>query len=268
MDPSANFLEKVTIKLDNKKPIEVMDFLTSINAFQKQYRLVCKEEGYKYENEEVKPYIQLREGCVEWDFIRRLVTKNPILLGTISPAVFLLRKTAEILIEKVIEKIIKGEGVETSETNTLSNARDLLAVQKNDSGSDLSVNYKDCNNNAYNFNNCIFHGTTSRGVTDFLEDQIRSSKQINVNCFSKVLLYLDTACKENGSKGIIEADGFDPKKSVRLSFADDDLKREVIEDKKNPLNTCYLVDVEVKKMQDKIVFCHILPIHEKTEVES
>jgi hypothetical protein len=83
---TQDFLEKLTIKFDNKEPVEVMGFLKSIHAFQKEYKSVCKINNVNYNDDEVKLYIQVREGCIEWDFFVKL------LIATLLSLEWLLRQ--------------------------------------------------------------------------------------------------------------------------------------------------------------------------------
>lgn len=61
---SNNFIEKVTVTLDNTKPVEVLDFLTSVQGFYSQYRKVVKDSGIDYNNQSVKLYINTVKGGV------------------------------------------------------------------------------------------------------------------------------------------------------------------------------------------------------------
>lgn len=68
--------------------------------------------------------------------------KHPVLVSMVTtPAIYLIKKTADVIIDQVINKIISGEKVDDTNKNTLINSRDFLAIQKNDSSSNLSVTY-------------------------------------------------------------------------------------------------------------------------------
>jgi hypothetical protein len=76
----------------------------------------------------------------------------------ITPTVYLIKKTAEIIIDKVINKVISGEKVDDVSKSTLSNSKDFLAVQKNDSGSNLQIIYTaPSNTTPVTFNNGLSH---------------------------------------------------------------------------------------------------------------
>ena len=250
---SPDFIEKFTVKLNNKKPVEVTDFLKSINAFQKEYRNVCKKEGLKYDDDSVKLYIQVREGSVEWEFVRQ--AGQLILLDA---HVYLLKKTADILIEKILKSVIDGKEPEVNDPNSLANARDFVTVQKNDKGSNISLTHQKHNGDIYNYNNCTFTGVNARGAIDFIDDSLKNNNAKTDNAFTNEVLEL-TVTEKNQIKGKISSISEDPKVIVFK----DGLRSEIITDNsRNPLTICYIVNGNIKNAGDKIVAYEITELVE------
>ena len=134
---------------------------------------------------------------------RKIINSHPVITGmVITPTVYLIKKTAEIIIDKVINKVISGEKVDDVSKSTLSNSKDFLAVQKNDSGSNLQIIYTaPSNTTPVTFNNCIFNGITARGVMDTI-DVILCKDKDQISDFNNEVLQL-TCTKDNQIRGVV-----------------------------------------------------------------
>lgn len=239
-----NFIEKVTIKFTNTKSIEVIDFLTSIQGFHNQYKKIVKQEKRKYNDDDVKLYIHVREGSIEWEFVRLAIVKF-----TSQTFEFvndkLLQKTWSI-ITSTIDKVQKEEQVEEN-IEDFSNIQKCLQPTKNDLGSRLNFKYK----NKTEELDVSFEitGASGRGVYDKIGEMIEKVrlpiKEDFENEIAKLTLNENHVIKckiENISE-----------KEVAIICADE-LKQELItNNEKNPFSTYYVVNGKVKIVDGKII---------------
>ena len=91
--------EKVTVKFENKKPVEVIDFLISIEAFQKEYKKILEENSLNYKDEHFKLYITVKEGSLVWDFFVKIIPDLFTSLST-DTAKYVLKKTYQSIVLK------------------------------------------------------------------------------------------------------------------------------------------------------------------------
>jgi hypothetical protein len=189
----TNFLEKVTVKFDNTKPVEVMDFLTSIDAFRKEYESVVKAEGFKIDDNDMKLYIHVKEGCIQWEFIRQIWNSEPVQATLAFVGSKVLEKTWG-KIESIFSRVQKEQDISNNSIAELDNARGVLQPAKNDLASRLSVKYE----NPHEKIEITFetHGAVSRGVYDKITEVI-NAKRLPVNDeFQDKILQLSVSNKK------------------------------------------------------------------------
>src|SRR5574343_180923 len=162
---NLDYIERVTVKLDNVKTVEVIDFLTSIQGFHNQYKQILKQEKIKYNDEDVKLYINIREGCIEWEFTRLAVQK------TFEFVYNKLLFKAWDKLKTIYEKISKEQDLEESNED-LINTQKILQTAKSDLASKMTLKYQ---NNETKLELEIT-GTSGRAVYDKIGDIIDKSK--------------------------------------------------------------------------------------------
>ena len=133
-----NILEKLTIEFYNTKPVEVIDFLTSINAFRKEYETTLKAEGFKLGNDDMKLYIKVKEGSSIWELLILLPAQAT--LDFVSNKI--LHKTWNKF-NQIFSKVKKEESTSHIPTETLNNAKEFLQPISNDLASKVKVLYED-----------------------------------------------------------------------------------------------------------------------------
>jgi len=255
---SENFIEKVTVKFDNTKPVEVTDFLTSIHSFRKEYESIVKQEGFKIDDDDMKLYIHVKEGCIQWEFIRVLWDSKPVqaTLGFVGEKV--LHKTWE-KVTTIFSKVQKEESVNEKEVQELENAKGVLQPAKSDLGSKISYKYENKEEKVeLNFE---IQGASGRGIYDKIGEIISKKKLPSNDDFEDKILQLTISSRQNSTaiRGVIE--DFD-EKDYQIAFSKD--IQDTIANEIKPFEGCYLVNGSVKTAKNKIVLYYITKI-EKIE---
>ena len=252
-----NILEKLTIEFYNTKPVEVIDFLTSINAFRKEYEATLKAEGFKLGNDDMKLYIRVKEGSLIWELLilKPLQTTLDFVVNKI------LHKTWNKF-NQIFSKVKKEESTSDLPTETLNNAKEFLQPISNDLASKVKVLYED-NSKKLNIEG-EFYGTDGRAVFSKLEELISHKKLPLTDEFEDKVLQLSISNRQNATaiRGVIGDFG---QEDYQIIFSNN-IKDEITRQEK-PFEVYYLVNGSVKRSpsNNKIVAYHITKI-EKIEV--
>lgn len=253
----SNILEKLTIEFHNTKPVEVMDFLTSINAFRKEYEATVKAEGFKLGDDDMKLYIRVKEGSVIWDYF--IIKPLQATLGFVGNKI--LHKTWNKF-NQIFSKVKKEESTSDLPAETLNNAKEFLQPISNDLASKVKVFYED-DSKKLNIE-AEFHGTDGRAVFSKLEELISHKKLPLTDEFEDKVLQLSISNRQNAAaiRGVIGDFGKEDHQILCSNNIKDEIKRQ-----EKPFEVYYLVNGSVKRSpsNNKIVAYHITKI-EKIEL--
>lgn len=238
--------ERVIVKLHNKKPVEVIDFLSAIQGFQNEYKRLAKKEGLNYNDDDVKLYITVKEGCLEWIFTRFLTPLGQKTMGFLQDKV--LKKTWESITGK-IDKIQKGEDVGDADVESLQNTQKILAPTDNDLGSEIEYKYTYKNEEEEFEHHFKIIGASGKGVYEKIGEIVDKAKSPVIEDFEDEIMQLELN-NNNTVKCKIEHIS---DKAVNL-IANTELKEKLItKTKENPFNTYYVVAGRTKIFNGKII---------------
>lgn len=246
--------EKVTVRFENKKPVEVIDFLISIEAFQKEYKKILEENNLNYKDENFKLYITVKEGSLVWDFFVKII---PDLFTSLSidTGKHVLKKTYQSIVSKWQDT--KANSLESKDIISLDNSQKILQPSVKDLSAKLSFKYS--NKNGYKEEKLEFEimGDAGKGVYDSIGEHIKrlkneSSEHLEINNEILELVVSQSQSKGNLSiRGVIET--IDTKPKI-LTFQDRHLRDQFLENNKNnPFLKYYVVNGNIKKRDNKIL---------------
>lgn len=249
---NLDYIEKVTIKFDNTNPVEVIDFLTSVQGFHNQYKKIIKEEQLKYNEDDIKLYIHIRNGSLEWEFVRTSI-------GKLGQTAFdfcskkLLHKTWNSIVS-LIEKVQKGKENIIEPIDNYTNAQKCLQLTKNDLGSQLKFSYKN-RDEELSFE---VNGASGRGIYDKIGDIIDKIRlPINGDFFNEVAKL--TLTDNNVIKCKIENIS---EKDINIICRSDIRQRLITENEKNPFSTYYIINGKTRTVEGKIIAYELTEIVE------
>ncbi len=257
----SEILEKLTIQFINTKPVEVMDFLTSIHGFRKEYEATVKTEGFKFNDNDMKLYIKVKEGSMIWEFIRQ-ATEKPLQASLAFVGNKILNKTWAKLSE-VFEKIKKEESVSDVPIETLNNAKEFLQPASNDLASRVKVLYED-KDRKLEYEK-TFNGTDGKAIYSKIEEIITYKKVPLKDEFEDKILQLSISNRQNSTaiRGVI-AD-FDEDNYYQIALSDN-IKDEIKKQAK-PFEGYYLVSGSIKRSQNKKIVLYYITKIEKIETD-
>ena len=249
---------KLTIKIENKRPIEITDFTDSFNSLANQYyKYLSENESFKL-NQDTKLYIkEIRSGSIITELSDLVPLVIPFVENSNSVIEFtgFLKKGFDYFLGKSEEK---PKDFDLKDCNNFNN---IIKPIAKDNGSNVVFN-GDWNfeNVTVNFN---FNSVEANAIQNGIQREKENLKEPTKNIQHKVLFYWDSAKYDEKSKsvdrGFIDSVSFKP---LRVSFDDDYTKRLMLDIEENPFHLAYIVDVEVMDIQGIPSVYKILKMHE------
>lgn len=249
---------KLTIKIENKRPIEITDFTDSFNSLANQYyKYLSENESFKL-NQDTKLYIkEIRSGSIITELSDLVPLVLPFVENSNSVIEFtgFLKKGFDYFLGKTEEK---PKEFDLKDCNNFNN---IIKPIAKDNGSNVLFN-GDWNfeNITVNFN---FNSVEANAIQNGIQREKENLKEPTKNIQHKVLFYWDSAKYDEKSKsvdkGYIDSVSF---KSLRVSFDDDYTKRLMLDIEENPFHLAYIVDVEIMDIQNVPTVYKILKMHE------
>jgi hypothetical protein len=259
---------KLSIKINNKKPIELNELTSSLNALAREYDLYCNTELNLPKEERKLEIIKLEEGCIYMELL-------PIITPLIQEmnSVFCFGKY-------IIETLDYFTGKATSKPNSnfkkknCDNVNTFLDQTANDNGSNTIINVVGNNNTT------IIMGKTIDSLeSNAAQNSIAKYKTLLLEEESgvshKQAFYWEAASfsnikniKSNSDKGIIEKLDKKPHKVIFENDIDKDGITQFNQKyRKDWQNLIYIVDVEAIKVQDVIRTYKILKVYTEDTID-
>lgn len=249
---------KLTIKIENKRPIEITDFTDSFNSLASQYyKFLSENDNFKL-SQDTKLYIkEIRSGSIITELSDLVPLVLPFVESSNSAIEFtgFLKKGFDYFLGKTEEK---PKEFDAKDCNNFSN---IIKPIAKDNGSNVFFNAD------WNFEgatvNFIFNSVEANAIQNGIQREKETLKEPTKNIQSKVLFYWDSAKYDEKSKsvdrGFIDSVSL---KSLRVSFDDDYTKKLMLDIEENPFHLAYIVDVEVMEIQGVPSVYKIIRMHE------
>lgn len=251
---------KLTITIQNKTPIELVDFTDSLKSLAESYYKFILESDEFSLNKEAKLYVkEVKTGSI--------IT----VLTDMIPAVIPFVENSNSIIEftKFIKSTfdyfsgiskIKSKEFDLKDCSNFSNIINPIAK---DYGSNM-VFTGDFNNCEINF---MVDSSKANSIKNGIQKEKIKIKQPRSIIKNNVMFYWDSIKNDvktsvTMDKGFIDSLNDD---AMKVYFEDDGLKAQMIESEENPFHFFYLVDVEIMTVRDVPVAYKILNIKDKSE---
>jgi len=251
---------KLSIKINNKQPIELNQLTSSLNALANEYDLYCKNELNYTKNERKLEIIKLEKGCLLIELIQLTPAVIPLIENMNSIFCF-----GTYFIETLQFFSGKKEEIKYQyNKKNCENTATFLQQTANDNGSSIDIN-------VVGNNNTIIIGEKTDSLTaNAIQNKIAKYQtellEEEPNILHKQGFYWSIASflnkQEGKDKGIIES--LD-KKAHKVIF-ENETDKEIMTTFNDKLNKdwqdlLYIVDVEVIKIQDVIKTYKIIKVY-------
>ncbi len=265
LDPKDTAL---LVHIEHSKPIEVKDFIATINAVGNLYSNYVKKNADCKEMANAKLYVEkIEKGCIDV-YLCELVSCAMIPFMENANTIFDFAK----MLKDVVTYYISGRGDEPKfSLPEIKSFKDIFAVTANDRGSTTSIGAisKTINGNVYN--NCTFNYNDSNSAQNQLARKeaelsvpTEDGDDIRKNQLMTIHQMVGDMALDKGNKAVIDSIS---KRKVGVLFDDDKIKNQILHMDGNPTKKAFYVDVSLMYANEKLAAYRVLKLHDIIDLE-
>ena len=242
--------EKLRYEIKNISPVTAGNYADGLSAIADEFEQFMALYLSKAERGTAKMYVSsVRDGSIISDI-------QPYLAGTL-PLIESLKDVKEFASYlKTLIDWAKGSGKRpeiADEAKTLKNLSNIVKPTVNDEGAQLNIGIVNFQGDVQ-FNISLSE-PQAKAVQGFVRSRLGAIKEVMPGVLHEnVVMYWDQTRKKLdakvGDKGKIDDISDD---SVRVNFADEGIKQQMVLNQDNPYHKAYVVDVYVQTAATKIV---------------
>lgn len=253
----------LVLEIKNKNPVELESFAESLKSLGDEYKRFCL--GSDQAPSDIKLYVKhVRTGSIITELMSMTSTTYPLIqyAGTIFDFGNFLSKAIDFLTGKSDKADVKFD------KNTLMNLSNIVDPIVNDRGSQINLSGVNLQGDLI-INQNITH-TEANALQNKARRMIDTIHSPVTGIHEQVVMYWsqaknDTHSTGAGDKAKIESIWPYP---VKVLFADDSLKAQMLFDIEHPFTKGYVVDVVVETVKDKPVLYKVFSLHEIISLDS
>ena len=253
---------KLSIKINNKKPLELNELASSLNSFSKEYDVFCKNVLKMSKNDRRLEIVELKKGSLLIDLVSNIPT-----LITQANSIY---QFGENFIQRLnyFKKDKKEDKVDLSKQSCY-NTQNFLNPTSNDNSKGSIIIINQGSNSVANITQ-----PESKEIQDNIEEYANEKfGKEEMTKYEKVPFYWDTTSfsKKNikADKGIVEK--FDTDNAYKIIFENPNDKLNITKNnpsfKKDWQYLTYIVDSEVIKREGRIIAYKIFKIYLEDTIE-
>lgn len=247
---------KLSIHIQNKNPIELIDLTESLLSLGGEYKRFVQRHSDLYVTSDVKLYVkEMRTGSIWTELVSSAV-----------PLVAPLFENRKSIIEfakwlKQAYDYFKGSSIEKPQLDKTSynNLANFLQPVAKDNGSQLNVSNTVNGQQVVNIN---INSLEANAIQNLIQREIQQLQEPVASLKEKVVLYWYQAKNDplssTGDKGVIES--ISPQ-AVKVVFSPESLKMNMLYKDENPFKSAYIVDVMVETIENRPVLYKVVGFH-------
>lgn len=247
----------ITYTIDFDKPIELNEYTQSLNAFAAEYKKFIREKYGSEQPIDAKLHIEkISEGSIETTLVEYAVVGIPFLQNINTIVEF--GKSVKMIYDHFLGRNV-GEELPKYDVETLNHLKSIVQPGT-DVGNKITIHVQGNDNNVQVL---VADDLTASALSDRINKEKKLLESPSLLIHEKQSFYFVQAKKDlsdkKGNYGKIESI---TSSRLRVIFADEDLKSQMITGEHNPFNTIFIVDVEVQTIKEKPKVYKILALHE------
>lgn len=263
----------IVVKIDNRQPVELVDFTRSLFSLADQFkRDAAFSEGSELD---VKLYVkELRPGSIIAELVP-LVEQAMMVATPVAAAVAAHGPEVVDTVRKFVENFqaIKawlvdgGAKPEIAEEKRVENFSNIVGPIAKDTGATIHISVHGANNAPITVEpTIIISSLEANAGQNRAAEYARQLKAPQAQNLSKVIMYWDQVrrAEENrngaGERAIIEKV---TERAVKVSFSTPALRELFTQGRDNPLKEAFVVDAEVQTVRGKIARYYVTALHER-----
>ncbi len=264
----AKDVDALLVHIEHSKPIEISEFVTSLNALGNLFSAFAQRKGGSKEMAGAKLYVEkIEEGCID-------ITLCEMVSSCLLPFMENMNIVMEFsaYIKRVLGYFMNGDGTKPElSVQECKCFKDVLTVTAGDNKGLTSIGAICRNNKGIIYNNCTFNFIQSNSSQNQLEREIDAKKSVtnSEDVHHRVLMRIyqvrSDAETNVGNKAII--DDIYPKKKLSVLFDSDELKESILFSDANPTRNAFQVDVKVQTIDGKPRAYKVTALHDVVDLD-
>lgn len=250
---------KLTIEIKNKHPVELVDLAQSMMALSDEYRRFLAKHDACIDADDVKLYIkEIRSGSI----ITELVALAPYTLPFVDHAETVVEYAKHL---KTVYEWFIGKSEESPpkdiEKSTLQNLSQIVEPIAKDHASQM--NFGAINVQGGIVVNLNITATEANAAQNAIRREIEARKEPVTGIHRDVVMYWAQARNQPDSKAGDRAriESLHPG-DVKVRFANDAIKTQMLYDTPYPFSKNFVVDVAVETVEGRPALYKVLEIHD------
>jgi hypothetical protein len=250
------------VRIKHSKPIEVHDFVATMDAIGGLFDDYCKANGDSSEMRRAKLYVnKVEHGSIEIYLTEAITMLALPFIENMNP---ILEFACHI--KTVIEYFTQGKGEKPKlSKNEMRRYSDIFAVTAGDNNGTTEIGAINIYNNPIFIENVTFTYSESNSAQNQLRKDIELAKEpvhggvVYEQQVMKIFQMRSNMDSDSGNKAIIDALCDKP---LHLMFASEDLKRIILHSDYNPAKQLYVVDVMITTAYGRPIAYSVVALRE------
>ncbi len=251
------------VHIEHKEPIEVSDFVSSLNALNNLYSSFVKRNADNQVVSKSKLYVEKIENCCIDIYLRELATVSLLPFAENINILFEFAGHIKSIYEYFAHGVGNKPTISAQDCVNYGNMLNVVCASPNTKMETRAIEIG--SNNV--FNNCTFNFGESNGAKALLEKakeeltETTTNNEIHTRVLMKIYQMRNEEGKDNGNRATI--DEIIKGKALGVVFQTDELKKKILFNNSFNPNTClFQVDVEVKTIEDRPKAYNILALYD------
>ena len=251
---------RLTIEIENQRPVELLDLTTSFLSVGDEYRRFTTSRGLAGA-EDARFYVQqIRTSSIIADLVPIVAATLPLLDHVNNVIQF-----AQYL--KVAYSVLLGYPTGKSlelDKRSLENLAHILEPVVKDPGAQIHISGTHINFNAPI--QMTYNHIEANAIQNTVRRRIEEMQEPVTGIHRNVVLYWyqarNTPASSPIDRGIIESISLNP---VKVVFSNETIKAEMLFEDETPFRMAYIVDVSVETINGRPILYNVLAVHDKLE---
>lgn len=248
---------RLIVEINNKRPVELVDLARSMTAFGNEYRRFLVTHAPEADATDVRLYVkEIRAGSIITELVALAPYALPLLEHTVTIVEYAkkLKEAYDWLAGKADKK------PDLVERETLQNLSQIVEPVVNDNGSQMNIQSVHIHGNVVLNMNSV----EANAIQNRIGRELEALKEPTRGLHEQVVMYWEQARNQpdgaTGDKAKIESLY---RGGVKVRFANDQLKSQMLYEPEHPFSQAFVVDVQVETVNEKPVLYKVLHLHER-----
>lgn len=254
------------VKITHTKPIEIKDFVETLDAIGNLFEEFCRIHGDSSESRKAKLYVKkIEHGSIEI-FLTEVVTA--LALPFIENINLIFEFAGHL--KNIIEYFTLAKGEKPNlDSKELKQYHNVFAITAGDNKGTTEIGAVNIGSPTNIYNNCSFNYAQSNSAQNQIKREAEELKKDSVEVVHKrqlMKIFQMRGDIRSNAGNIAIIDALNPK-PLPVVFETDELKVQILKNDENPTKQAYLVDVIIQTINGSPTTYKVMNLHDIIPLE-